>query len=161
MRQKHTIEGVEIKSTLRLTFPESQIVCSLRLVSRDHNIICNCQHFLTSSPGRTATSIIVTFCVAVEPYFIGDVEARKLPSWSEQVMGRLIPLPPRGSGYLARDREPKHKHWMFEQDPEPVLTNLKLVTLRWNKLLKYTIFVSQAITPDRELLEKYMFIDLV
>lgn len=80
-KKERTIERIQVKASLGLTLPKPQVVSRLGLVTRNHDIISDCQNFLTASPDRTATVIRKALCLTVEPHFIGNIKTGQLSSY--------------------------------------------------------------------------------
>ena len=130
-----TIERVQIESSLGFALPEPQVVGTLGSIARNHDIVCHGQHFLATMPEGAASSIFEPFSVAVEPDVINNVNPRKFP-------GVLVDEP--GVRSLERIWECAR---VIKSE-----THLQLFAFGRDELLENTVFVSEAVTPDWQLL---------
>jgi hypothetical protein len=77
----HTIERVQIKSSLGPTLPESQVVGGLGAITGDHNVERDSDDFLTPCPDSASGTVTKALRLSVEADLVGHVQTRELRSY--------------------------------------------------------------------------------
>ena len=133
LNEGRTVERVQIESSLGTTLPQPEVIRVLGSISRNHNVIGDCEDLLTTLPD--SPTVTETVGVAVEADFVGDIETRKLrtidqimcptgvlwrpsisaPRFEASLWNIESDLPPRGSDCRAMGREPTRRYWLIRE----------------------------------------------